>query len=244
MKNKILREMICSVQQSENIDLEMVVSMVVLMFFNEFEPCSFLSFYQILFPNLKGKALVLQFLCDIQSERLHKLRYYDSCHNGWIMVHKDIPHYFINEDGFVWSIDWIKVNEGIPKDDDFGSRGGTTESVGACRTVCPVRTAERVSAAERMLWFGAGKTHGRPKGGHAGECVFGGYSVGCRCSSSSRSMLAAAAAARSMFCVRRRAKTDLQARVPCGVASPIHTVPTGFSGVPPVGPATPVVERA
>lgn len=56
MKNKILREMICSVQQSENIDLEMVVSMVVLMFFNEFEPCSLLSFYQILFPNLKGKA--------------------------------------------------------------------------------------------------------------------------------------------------------------------------------------------
>lgn len=119
MKNKILREMICSVQQSENIDLEMVVSMVVLMFFNEFEPCSLLSFYKILFPNLKGKALVLQFLCDIQSEQLHKLRYYDSCHNGWIMVHKDIPHYFINEDGFVWSIDWIKVNEGIPKDDDL-----------------------------------------------------------------------------------------------------------------------------
>ena len=101
-----------------------------------------------------------------------------------------------------------------------------------------------LAVAERTLWFGAGKTHGRPKGGHAGECVFGGYSVGCRCSSSSRSMLAAAAAARSMFCVRRRAKTDLQARVPCGVASPIHTVPTGFSGVPPVGPATPVVERA
>lgn len=119
MKNKILRGMICSVQQSENIDLEMVVTMVVLMFFNEFEPCSLLSFYQILFPNLKGKALVLQFLCDIQSERLHKLRYYDSCHNGWIMVHKDLPHYFINEDGFVWSIDWTKVNEGVPKDDDL-----------------------------------------------------------------------------------------------------------------------------
>lgn len=49
MKNKILRGMICSVQQSENIDLEMVVTMVVLMFFNEFEPCSLLSFYQILF---------------------------------------------------------------------------------------------------------------------------------------------------------------------------------------------------
>lgn len=35
------------------------------------------------------------------------------------MVHKDLPHYFINEDGFVWSIDWINANEGVPKDDDL-----------------------------------------------------------------------------------------------------------------------------
>jgi hypothetical protein len=32
--------------------------------------------------------------------------------------------------------------------------------------------------------------------------------------------------------------------VPEGRATPIHTVPTGFSTVPPSGPATPVTEMA
>ena len=48
--------------------------------------------------------------------------------------------------------------------------------------------------------------------------------------------------ARSIFWLRTEPKTMRREKTPLGVATAIHTVPTGFSGVPPVGPAIPVVE--
>ena len=46
------------------------------------------------------------------------------------------------------------------------------------------------------------------------------------------------------FAARVNENTKRRATVPTGEATAIHTVPTGFSGVPPVGPATPEVATA
>ena len=54
----------------------------------------------------------------------------------------------------------------------------------------------------------------------------------------------ALAAAFAIFRSRVKEKTYLRAKHPRGVATPIQTVPTGFSGVPPAGPATPEVATA
>lgn len=45
----------------------------------------------------------------------------------------------------------------------------------------------------------------------------------------------------SIFCSLNFVNNLQDATVPLGVATAIHTVPTGFSAVPPSGPATPVV---
>ena len=47
-----------------------------------------------------------------------------------------------------------------------------------------------------------------------------------------------------IFLSRVNENTNLRAIVLSGPATPIHTVPTGFSTVPPVGPAIPEVETA
>ncbi len=47
--------------------------------------------------------------------------------------------------------------------------------------------------------------------------------------------------ARPMICERSVPELRITAQLPSGVAMPNHTVPTGFSAEPPVGPAMPVV---
>ena len=47
--------------------------------------------------------------------------------------------------------------------------------------------------------------------------------------------------ARDMICPRSRPELRITATVCVGVATAIHTVPTGFASLPPVGPAMPVV---
>ena len=52
------------------------------------------------------------------------------------------------------------------------------------------------------------------------------------------------AVALEMICERSVPQFFNTAKHLFGVATPIHTVPTGFSLLPPVGPAMPVVEMA
>jgi hypothetical protein len=59
--------------------------------------------------------------------------------------------------------------------------------------------------------------------------------------SSSRSITSAACDARHFTSLRLPMKRCSATRVPPGDATAIYTKPTGFSGVPPVGPAMPVV---
>ena len=61
-------------------------------------------------------------------------------------------------------------------------------------------------------------------------------------SSCSRSRLMQFDEERSMFWARTDPNTRQWECTPSGVATAIQTVPTGLPGVPPVGPAMPVVE--
>ena len=62
--------------------------------------------------------------------------------------------------------------------------------------------------------------------------------------SSSYSISMAYAEARDTICERSVPELRIMARLPWGVAMAIHTVPTGFVSLPPVGPAIPVVAMA